>query len=867
MDLIISHENTDIDGLAGMIAAAKLYTDAKVVISENMTSLAQRFLALYKDEFEIYKYDQIEYKKVKRVIIIDTHEIDRLGTFNDFIDIENVEVIVYDHHPHLKLDWIDIDLSENVGSATSILVNRLKRENVKLNRSEVTLFALGISADTGNFMHLNTESEDLIAFAYLLDMGANKKIINEYLLETLNQSQKKVFDLLIKHRKDLKIKDTDITYFSLKYPHYVTGLNNVAEKIKLLYQLSVIFILVEMEGKVIIIGRSSDENVNLEDIFDKLGGGGHFGAGSVSLKTDLEIAQNKLETAIRDNVKVALRVKDVMKKPVTVNQNTKVNKVKEMIKDKNISGVLAVDQNKNIKGIFTTRDLRRLNVKKDIYRVPIKAYMTKKLIFIKPYDTIHKAQEKMVKHDIGRLPVKDKEGNLIGIITRRDILNQYYQEETENQNQNRYVSSLVSITPEKEKIINRLDELPNQVRKLFKNIGKIADKNNCKIFLVGGMVRDLLLNKSNNDFDFVVEGDIESLIKEIAVSYDVSYKYNQHFQTGSMKLKQYDLDFAVSRNELYTHPGALPKVKKADIFDDLFRRDFTINALAVALHPKEYGSLYDFFKARKDVEKKILKVLHRFSFLDDPTRIVRGIRLVLQLNLLIDEETRALMQEAIRLSRFSDVTFPRIYKELKLLFRENVDLEFIDLLKEIPFLRLIYDKYNLPVKIKEKYKRAKKYLAYFDQNNYNVKKWPVYFSLIMSSIPSSIINSWSLKQKIKNVLLFRPKEYVAKNIVNNSGRVDLYSILKDYTNEQLVLLMALYDQKELKEKIFFYLDQISDIEISINGNDLLNIGYKEGPLISKALELVKTQLLKGNLKTKKKQLAYSKKIKKNLEGK
>ena len=868
MDLIISHENTDIDGLAGMIAASKLYTDAKVVVSENMTTLAQRFLALYKDEFEISRYDEVEYDDIERVIVIDTHEYDRLGKLTELINWDQVEVIVYDHHPHQKLDWIDIDLSENVGSATSIIVNRLKRENIKLNRSEATLFALGISADTGNFMHLNTESEDLIAFAYLLDMGANKKAINEYLLETLDKNQKRVFELLIKHRKDIRIKDKDITLFTLKYPRYVTGLNNVVEKIKLLYQLSVVFVLVEMEGKVIIIGRSSDENVNLEEIFSEIGGGGHSGAGSVSLKTDLEIARNKLETAIRDKIKVAVKVKEIMHEPVKVHESTKLIDVKNKMKEQNITGVLITNDQKKVKGIFTTRDLRRLNDEDELYRVPVKGYMTKKLYYIKPDDTIHRAQEKMVKKDIGRLPVKNEEGRVVGIITRRDILNQYYEEETESQNQNRYVSSLVSITPEKLKIAEQLDKLPNEIRKLFKKIGKIAQDKDSRIFLVGGMVRDLLLDKENKDFDFVVDGDIEGLIKEIASIYDVKYKYNENFQTGSMVIKdQYDLDFAVSRNELYTHPGALPKVQKADIFDDLFRRDFTINALAVALHPAEYGYLYDFFKAREDVKNKILKVLHRFSFLDDPTRIIRGIRLVLQLDLEIEEETKALMQEAIRLSRFSDVTFPRIYKELRFLFAANPGLGFIELLREVPFLRLLYDDYTIPANIEEKWERADKFLAYFENNNYNIKKWTVYFSLILKDIPRSIIERWSLNLKAKNVILFNPGEYDIKKITENQGRVDLYSRLKEFTNEELVLLLAEHDDERLREKIFFYLENISDIMIAVDGNDLLDLGYEEGPIISKALDIIKRQVLKGKLKTREKQLEYAKKLKKKLERK
>src|SRR6056297_352769 len=868
MDLIISHENTDIDGLAGMIAALKLYTEARVVISENLSNLAQRFLAIYKDEFELYRYDEIDYEKIDRLIIVDTHEFDRLGPLKDLIKWDEVETIVYDHHPHQKLDWIDIDLSEDIGSATSILVNRIKRENIKLNRTEATLFALGISADTGNFMHLNTESEDLIAFAYLLDMGANKKVINEYLLETLDKKQKKVFELLIKNRKEIKIKDNKITYFVLKYPHYVSGLNNVVEKIKLLYQLSVVFILVEMEGKVIIIGRSSNENVDLEEIFSALGGGGHPGAGSVSLKTDLEIAKNRLKTTIRDKIKGSIKVKEVMQEPLKMSQDIKIIEAKKLMEKKDITGVLVVDQKDKVKGIFTTRDLRRLSDQEKLNRVPLKGYMTKKLIFIKPDDTIQRAQKKMVKHDIGRLPVKNEAGKVIGIITRRIILNQYYEQKSTSQNQNRYVSSLVKISPEKIEMEDKLSGLSPKSQKLFKKIGKIAQKIESRVFMVGGMVRDLLLNRERKDFDFVVEGNIEDLIREIAGNYGVDYSYNPKFKTGNMIIDDnYELDFAVARNELYTHPGALPKVKKADIFDDLLRRDFTINALAIALHPGEYGYLYDFFKARIDIENKILKALHRFSFLDDPTRIIRGIRLAIQLDLNIEEETMALMQETIRLSRFSDVSFPRVYKELRLLFDHKPDEKFIRLLKKLHFLRLLYDDYQIPDNLKSKWERAEKHLAYFTKNNYNVEKWVIYFSFLFKDIPNSIIKSWALNQWVKEIIFFDPLKYDITDIIDSSSQVDLYNCLKKLSTEKLLLLMIEYDDEKLNENIFYYLEEISNLQTKINGNDLIDIGYQEGPIISYALKLIKRKVLKGKLKTKEEQLDYARRIKKKLEGK
>lgn len=202
-------------------------------------------------------------------------------------------------------------------------------------------------------------------------------------------------------------------------------------------------------------------------------------------------------------------------------------------------------------------------------------------------------------------------------------------------------------------------------------VGKIADKLKIPAYIVGGPVRDKLLGISNCDLDFVVEGDgikfAEALNKKLKGRL-TAYKA---FGTATIKLKGKRIDIVTSRKETYTHPAAYPTVKPGAIKDDLFRRDFTINAMAIGLNKKNFGRLVDFYGGRKDLKKGIIRIMHDKSFMDDPTRIFRAVRFSVRFGFKIEPHTKKLIKEAVLDGFLGEVNAGRIRKEIELFLKEK----------------------------------------------------------------------------------------------------------------------------------------------------------------------------------------------------
>jgi len=214
-------------------------------------------------------------------------------------------------------------------------------------------------------------------------------------------------------------------------------------------------------------------------------------------------------------------------------------------------------------------------------------------------------------------------------------------------------------------------------------VGKIADELKIKAYIVGGPVRDKLLGMPNYDLDFVVEGDgikfAEVLNKKLNGKL-ITYKA---FGTATIDLKGKRIDIVTARKETYKRPAAYPTVKPGKIKDDLFRRDFTINAMALAIDKKGFGKLVDFYGGQKDLTKGVIRVLHDKSFMDDPTRIFRAVRFSVRFGFKIDPHTKRLMKEAVMGGFLGDVNAGRIRKEIELFLKEKNPKKCLDVFSKL----------------------------------------------------------------------------------------------------------------------------------------------------------------------------------------
>lgn len=868
MDIIVSHQLTDLDGLGAMVAAQKLYPEAIPVFVGRLHRLVKDFMALYRDEvIRIYQLKDVNLEDIKRVIIVDTNDPGRLGKLKSVVVRKDVEVIMYDHHPHQDLDWVELDFSQNVGSATTILVNRIIAERIRLNPVEATLFALAIHADTGSLTYLNTSPEDARALTYLLEAGANLKLINEFLVESLNKEQRDLFEAILERRRDLKFNGVELSLFSIEYDKYVVGINKITEKIKSLYRLPSLFSLVKMGKYVEVIGRSSDEAVDIGKICTLIGGGGHGGAGAARVEGELSEVEEILVGILKANIIPVRKVSDIMSSPVrTVTPDTRIEDIEKILKKYGHTGVVVSD-NGRLKGIFSLRDLYKIK-KHNLLHAPVKGYMSRDVITIEPEASVHQAQELMVKYNIGRLPVL-KDNKLIGIVTRSDILASYYGSETPHQHQNRYGSSLVKINPEILDVKGKLNSLPDRVLSIIKETGLIAEGMGIRVFLVGGMVRDLFLGRKNEDLDLVVDGDLEELVPVLAEKLSGDWSYNRQFKTANIVLNNgLNIDLATARRERYHDPGELPEVEAADILEDLFRRDYTVNALALAIYPEHWGKLIDYFRGIKDLQDGKLRILHRFSFLDDPTRILRGIRLAENLGFSFEEETFNLIREALKMGSFSNLSAYRVLKELKILFQERVTENLFALFKELPVFRLLGFNLNVEDKYYNQLNQLESYLEYFKEKNYNIKEWLLRLSIFFEGLSENNIHEWEISKGPKQVLILATKIMEFKYLPELKEDIDpvkLYKIGKNLSIEEIILLLVKEDNKRIKENLSYYLEELSRVKIEINGNDIKNMGVKPGPEIKEILKRVFEARLRGIVGNRQEELDYARSLVKEME--
>lgn len=858
MDIVVSHQLTDFDGLGAMVAASKLYPDSKAVFVGELQSIVRDFLVLYKDEIETYQLDEINLDIVKRIIIVDTYRKEMLADLKDKIDWTSYEVIIYDHHSHQKQKWVDLDLSENVGSATTILINRIIVEDIKLNPFEATVCALAIYADTGNLTYLNTTSADAKALAYLLDAGANLKIINDFIKESLDDDQQKLLENLLETREDFQIDGMEISLFPIEYNEYVSGINQVIEKLKLLYHLDNLFIIFSQGENIEIIGRSSDKAVDIGKICAKFNGGGHTGAGAARITGSLQQILDKLKKVITQQVHPLTRIRKIMTSPVrTVTPDTTIKEVEEKIKKYGHNGLVVVKDDK-IKGIFSRRDINKVKGH-NLMHAPVKAYMTKDVVTIDVECPVEKAQELMVEYGVGRLPVVEK-GKLVGIVTRSDVLSSYYGDETPFQHKHRYGSSMVNINYNEKDISKKLNNLPGKILDILKKIGKIADDHHAEAFLIGGMVRDLLTGRRNNDIDVVVNSSLENIIHEIAETLGGEWTYNYQFKTGNVKLPSgYNLDMALTRKEIYHYTGALPEVEETNMLEDLFRRDYTVNVLAININPDMWGLMIDYFNAEKDLEEKKLQALHRFSFLDDPTRIIRGIRLAIKLGFKFEKETKVLIEETIKMGDFSRLSPERVIKELELLFKIKLNNRLINIIAEIPVFRLL----NLDIDIKNKYKKEIKTLESFleqlAKKKYNIEEWIVRMAIFTEDITIKQIQDWSIKDKYKDILtVFNRYKNLSNKLEKDIGPVKLVNMLNPLRKEELVLLYIKTKNRLAKNNIKKYIDKLQKVKISINGYDLQKLGLNPGPSMKEVLEEIYRARLRKEISDREEEIQYAK---------
>ncbi|TEU18837.1 MAG: CBS domain-containing protein, partial [Anaerolineales bacterium] len=787
MEVILTHENTDFDALASLLGAWKLYPDAIPVLPRRPNRNLRHFLTLYWDELPFVRADDLPHRRIERVILVDTQALTQLKGMSS-----RTKVLIIDHHA------LDRDLTpgmtysgEELGATATLLIEQISETHLPLSPIEATLLLLGIYEDTGSLSYPSTTPRDVRCAAWLLEQRANLEVVNKFLHHPLSEEQRQLYDQLLDNSQIHEFDGQSVVIATAIAKGYVEEISTLAHKLRDLFEPAALFVLVELEEHIQLVARSSSETIDVAEIAARLDGGGHSQASAARIRGQtLDQVRDELLELLKAHIKPAVTVGQIMSYGVhTLPPDTTVAEAAEMMRRYGHEGFPVVEEER-IVGILTRGQIDKA-LQLGFDNLSINFYMYKGAVSVRPDDPVQKLQDVMMEHSLGQVPVVEG-GKIIGIVTRTDLIKLW---------------SAPPQRPRRAEIAQLIeDALPASLLELIQQASQTAAQMGSSLYVVGGFVRDLLLGTPTLDLDLVVEGNAIALARRLQKR--VGGRVTSHVRFGTAKLildaKAFPipyLDFVTARTEFYEHATALPQVERSSIKQDLHRRDFTINTLAICLDPDRYGELLDFYGGEQDLKRGLIRVLHSLSFVEDPTRMLRAARLEQRLGFRLEERTEELIGNALDL--LDRTTGERIRHELYLILEEATPEEALCRLDELGVLAQIHPRLRCNGWLTEKYRllrQALKTKSWKLEDGERLVVEILYLALLTYRLSAPDLESLVKRLKIAseeaallrqvNRLLFSTSE-----LVKARRPSAIYRLLKPYSGPAIFVLWIATDSE------------------------------------------------------------------------
>ncbi len=876
MEVILTHENTDFDGLASLLAAAKLYPKAHPVAPNRPNRNVRDFLTLYWDELPFVRQEDLPRHPVERIILVDTQSTPQLRRMR-----ADVEIIIIDHHqPAKDLDPRVFFRGGETGATTTLLLEELIERNYRPTPVEATLLLLGIYEDTGSLSYSTTTPRDLRCAAWLLEQSANLEVVNEFLHVPLTEVQRSLYEQLVDNVQSITVGGHPIIIATARVGEYVEEISTLTHKLRDLFDPDALFVLVQLDSRIQMVARSKTDALDVAEVTQAFGGGGHARAAAALIQgQDLTEIRERLVNLLRQSVKPLVTVRQIMSYGAvrTLPPDATVAEAAEMMRRYGHEGFPVVEQGRVV-GIVQRRDIDRA-LTHNLSGAPVGTYMHKGPIFVSPDDSVQHLQKVMMEHGVGQVPVIEDD-RIIGIVTRTDLI------------------KLWSQPPRPDRaaeIARRLEQtIPQAQMELIQKACAVADELGYGLYLVGGFVRDLLLGvPSGADMDLVVEGDAIALARRLAAEH--GGRVHSHARFGTAKWivsRDLALDFVTARTEFYERPTALPTVERGSIKSDLSRRDFTINTIAICLSSDRYGELLNYFGGEADLQRGLVRVLHSLSFIEDPTRILRAVRLEQRLGFRIEERTEELIDDALDL--LHRVSGERIRNELYLIFQEAEPARSLKRLAGLGVLQQIHPALQWDEWLEKKFAALPERVQGWSElvgeleeealgsRTGRAARWglkprrpsaiprpltPVhYLGLLAYRLTSETTDEIIRRLRIPGaqaglvrqlVALRQVEEKLAAPDLPNSA---IYRLLRSYPREVRALLWVATDDETVRQRLALYETKLDGVEPILTGHDLKAMGLRPGPIYRKVLDALRDARLDGQVHTRQEEEALAREV-------
>lgn len=852
MHLISTHEQADFDAIASLVGVKFLDHQGVALLPRRMNRNVRAFLTLYGSDYDLVEFGDIPRGSIERLTIVDTQTSPSIKGMRSDTDVH-----VIDHHP--ITDSISPHWSthiEEVGATATLLTEEIQERGLDIDYSTATLLLMGIYEDTGSLSYVGTTVRDLRACTWLFERGASLQIAADFLDHPLSNGQRVLYEQLIESAESHDFHGVSIVISCAEASGLSDEISTLAHKLRDIFDPDGLFVLVALDGNVQLIARSTSESIDVGRIAGEFGGGGHPRASAALIrKRNLEDVCEELMNLLAEQIEPAKKVHEIMSRdPQLLSPEEKIKSAAERMQRFGHEGYPIV-QDEAVLGLLTRRAVDRA-MSHGMGNQPISQIMDSGDLVVYADDSIQHLQKVMIETGWGQVPVRESEkGRITGIVTRTDLINA--------------IGTQIDRTPEHE-WRDRLEKaLPPSRLSLLKLVSSEAENRGDALYIVGGFVRDILLGAPSVDFDLVVEGDAIGLAEALVSHFGGRISSHRRFGTAKWHLdpqaealneavgqdltSQNDLpetlDFVTARTEFYTHPSALPSVQRGSIKLDLHRRDFTINTLAIRLDGPYFGQLLDHWGGRRDLEEGKIRVLHSISFIDDPTRILRAIRLEKRLDFEIETRTLALLTRAVPL--LDRVSGERIHHELETILDEQKFSGILLGLHDRGLLSAIHPHLIWDAWLEERFDFTKSFdppaswnlQAEWDKHDLLIGLWlfrldPVYAEEICQrlrlplSSRDDVLQANELGRVLTGEMKYEaPSEFVA--------------LFDAYTEEALVNTWLGLDagRKEIEE----YLTKWRHIKPLLSGDFLRDMNLPQGPQYGRILWAVRAAWLDGEI--------------------
>ncbi len=880
--VILTHEHADFDALASLLGAALLFPGALPVLPRTINRNGQAFLALYRSSLPFIEPDRMPKGQIERAILVDTR------TFNAVKGMdEATEFLLIDHHTYTDplpagWQWWGGALGPlSTGANTTLLVERLLVQGADLTPIQATLLALGIYEDTGGLLYSSTTHRDARCVAWLLEKGANVEVIQRFTHFPLSPDQQALGEQLIANAEHAQVAGQTLVIATASAPNFSDEVSALAHKLRDLYEADAVFVAVDLGDRVQVVARSRSDGVDVGAIAAALGGGGHSRAAAALVRGgNLADVRAKILEMAGLSVRPPLTVSQMMSRgrPQTLPPEMPVGEAAKLMRRYGFEGFPVVRARPGggdeLLGILLRREADRA-IDHGLERRPVEMLMRPGAVTIGPDAPIAELHRLMIGSGWGQIPVVDGAGQIIGIVTRTDLIKLWGKDGERSE-------TLPDVSRQ------LLENLSPVQHRLLRLAGEMATEFGHAVYVVGGFVRDLLLERIRNgasgpDMDIVVEGDAIALLEAMQARCGGRTVTHRRFGTAKWLLDAAahpitcaellaeegampaHLDLVTARTEFYTAPTVLPTVEQGSIKLDLHRRDFTINTLAIVLTPDRWGDLLDFYGGLTDLRQGLVRALHSLSFVDDPTRILRAVRYEQRFDFRIEDRTLQLLNDALPL--VDRVTPARIRHELDRIFQEAEPEKALHRLDELGVLAAIHPQLATTAQLAEQCTALRARLAAGDPSLAEAGEAieRLYWGLLVypllpgeaggedeedaSGLIGDLTEVLKLRGETTRLMLRLAHLRAYRDELTDAGLRP--SRVVEILDRSPLAARLLFGLAENNPTINSYLRRFQEewqqISPTLTSNDLRSLGIRPGPAFGHILRRLRTALLDGEI--------------------